>query len=377
MHIPKAKRVQARKAAPRAWKGKLVGYEGDGGHIYKVWDPTTKKVMNSRDIGFPQPGDEDDIGPMPVQPRPDPKGPTDDSDDAVGFIPISLTNDEEDSAPKHQQQVVHTQPVQPTQTPAQQRFVQTPITPSTIHLPTIYGSVSTMPETPREKTQQQKAIAAPPVRQRKLFQTRLPIVHEEPRMSGARLDFAKAPDKTTQAASQQTIQQEASQEATPIHQRRTDFGERLRAFTAQISQLAESMKEVREEADNIERNAITEQSSETATSDRTTPSPERQRADYQYPFSSPQQAPQQSVSTQQASVSPRREIIQAVEIAQDAPSSNENTPVTARSEMSPSREIISIESSPDPITQDPTTPVPPPSPPIETSEHRNSSRAIP
>jgi hypothetical protein len=59
-------------------------------------------------------------------------------------------------------------------------------------------------------------------------------------------------------------------------------------------------------------------------------------------------------------VAPRREVIQAVEIvAKDAPSSNENTPITARSGMSPSREIISIESSPDPIAQDPTTPIPP------------------
>jgi hypothetical protein len=40
------------------------------------------------------------MGPMPAQPRPDPKGPTDDSDDTIGFIPISLTNDEEDSAPE-------------------------------------------------------------------------------------------------------------------------------------------------------------------------------------------------------------------------------------------------------------------------------------
>lgn len=30
VHIPKDKRVQARKSAPRAWKGILVGYEGDG-----------------------------------------------------------------------------------------------------------------------------------------------------------------------------------------------------------------------------------------------------------------------------------------------------------------------------------------------------------
>ncbi|EKV05906.1 hypothetical protein PDIG_81030 [Penicillium digitatum PHI26] len=59
VHIPKPKRIQARKAAPRAWKGKLVGYEGDGGHVYKVWDPATRKLVVSRDVGFPQPGDDD------------------------------------------------------------------------------------------------------------------------------------------------------------------------------------------------------------------------------------------------------------------------------------------------------------------------------
>ena len=60
VYIPKAKRVQVRKAAPRAQKGKLVGYKGDRGYIYKVQDPTTKKVTTSRDIGFLQLGDEDD-----------------------------------------------------------------------------------------------------------------------------------------------------------------------------------------------------------------------------------------------------------------------------------------------------------------------------
>jgi hypothetical protein len=78
VHIPKPKRVQARQAAPRAWKGMLVGYEEDGGHAFKVWDPTAKKVVVSRDVGFPQPGDEDDMGPTPVQPAPGPnhKGPS-------------------------------------------------------------------------------------------------------------------------------------------------------------------------------------------------------------------------------------------------------------------------------------------------------------
>lgn len=54
-HIPKAKQVQARKSAPRAWKGIFVGYEEDNGHVFKVWNPVT----TSRDVSFPQPGDDD------------------------------------------------------------------------------------------------------------------------------------------------------------------------------------------------------------------------------------------------------------------------------------------------------------------------------
>lgn len=113
------------------------------------------------------------------------------------------------------------------------------------------------------------------------------------------------------------------------------------------------MDDVRRDANNIE-SAITEEI------DGST-SPVRQGAVYEYPFSSPIQPASvspsrvitQAIPARQASVSPSREITQAVE------TSTENTPVTARSEISPSREIISIESSPDPITQDP-TPAPPP-----------------
>jgi hypothetical protein len=53
----------------------------------------------SRDIGFPQLGDEDSIGLMPVQPALGPKDPTDDNDDAVGFMPVSLTYKDEHSKP--------------------------------------------------------------------------------------------------------------------------------------------------------------------------------------------------------------------------------------------------------------------------------------
>jgi hypothetical protein len=71
----------------------LVGYEGDGGHVYKVWDPTNKKLVVSRDIGFPQPGDDDDDISMTTKESPtDPKDP--DDDDVVGFMPILLTPSE-------------------------------------------------------------------------------------------------------------------------------------------------------------------------------------------------------------------------------------------------------------------------------------------
>ena len=52
VHIPAAKRQQGQKVAPRAWKGKLVGYEGESGHIFRIWNPTTNTVHRSRDISF-------------------------------------------------------------------------------------------------------------------------------------------------------------------------------------------------------------------------------------------------------------------------------------------------------------------------------------
>ncbi|OQD78931.1 hypothetical protein PENANT_c071G04033 [Penicillium antarcticum] len=60
VHIPKSKRVQSRKMAPRATKGHLMGYVGDHGHQFKVWDPISMKIVESRDVGFPQHGREDD-----------------------------------------------------------------------------------------------------------------------------------------------------------------------------------------------------------------------------------------------------------------------------------------------------------------------------
>ena len=52
VHIPKEKRVQSQKMEARAWIGHLVGYEGDNGHIYRIYDPKTKKVSRHRDVVF-------------------------------------------------------------------------------------------------------------------------------------------------------------------------------------------------------------------------------------------------------------------------------------------------------------------------------------
>ena len=52
VHIPKEKRVQSQKMEARAWIGHLVGYEGDNGHIYRIYDPKTKRVSRYRDVVF-------------------------------------------------------------------------------------------------------------------------------------------------------------------------------------------------------------------------------------------------------------------------------------------------------------------------------------
>ena len=48
MHIPGAQRAKGDKVAPRAIRGKLVGF--DGNHIYRVYIPERKTVVRSRDV---------------------------------------------------------------------------------------------------------------------------------------------------------------------------------------------------------------------------------------------------------------------------------------------------------------------------------------
>ncbi|KAI3281062.1 hypothetical protein DTO002I6_9976 [Penicillium roqueforti] len=52
VHKPKETRTQGMKMDPRAWIGYLVGYEGDNGHCYRIYDPKTKKVSTHRDVVF-------------------------------------------------------------------------------------------------------------------------------------------------------------------------------------------------------------------------------------------------------------------------------------------------------------------------------------
>jgi hypothetical protein len=61
-HIPKAKRVQSEKMAARAIEVRIMGYVGDHGHQFKVWDPETGRIHTTRDVGFPQYGDDEGNG---------------------------------------------------------------------------------------------------------------------------------------------------------------------------------------------------------------------------------------------------------------------------------------------------------------------------
>jgi hypothetical protein len=50
IHTHEEDRVQAEKTVPRTFLGHLVGYEGDNGHVYKVWVPSTNQVKRSQDV---------------------------------------------------------------------------------------------------------------------------------------------------------------------------------------------------------------------------------------------------------------------------------------------------------------------------------------
>lgn len=65
--IPPELRVQSAKMAPRAFIGHLVGYEGQNGHVYRIYNPQTRRITRERDVVFwedpaPTPNVEDDIG---------------------------------------------------------------------------------------------------------------------------------------------------------------------------------------------------------------------------------------------------------------------------------------------------------------------------
>jgi hypothetical protein len=52
VYIPKEQRVQGKKMEPRVWIGYLFGYEGNNGHIYRIYDPSKRQVVLRRDVAF-------------------------------------------------------------------------------------------------------------------------------------------------------------------------------------------------------------------------------------------------------------------------------------------------------------------------------------
>ncbi|KAJ5752248.1 hypothetical protein N7520_009165 [Penicillium odoratum] len=52
VNVPPEKRVKSRKMLPRAWAGHLVGYRGENGHLYRIYDPIANKIATVRDVAF-------------------------------------------------------------------------------------------------------------------------------------------------------------------------------------------------------------------------------------------------------------------------------------------------------------------------------------
>jgi GAG-pre-integrase domain len=75
MHIPKEDRTKALKMQPRAKIGRLVGYEGDHGHVYQIWFPDTGEVKRSRDVTFFEGDSDQDDDFTSILPTPKPKPP--------------------------------------------------------------------------------------------------------------------------------------------------------------------------------------------------------------------------------------------------------------------------------------------------------------
>ncbi|OKO98596.1 Retrovirus-related Pol polyprotein from transposon TNT 1-94 [Penicillium subrubescens] len=129
VHIPKERRVQGNKMAPRAWIGYLVGYEGENGHIYRIYDPSKKQVVSRRDVAFWE-------EPLPLRKIPKPIEPDEIAQEAPK-LPTQMTIHGEKIEP-------HTVRGLQPRTPMKRLFgdLQDPDTP----LPTVEGPVENPPD---------------------------------------------------------------------------------------------------------------------------------------------------------------------------------------------------------------------------------------
>lgn len=172
-YIPKETRVQSEKSRPRAFRGHLIGYEGENGHIFKVWNPVTKEIVRSRDVTFPDKldknprSDDDQKGGVTPASKLAPKDP-DSGDDNAGALyedggPVQRTQKGKlpFERPKLVPQVVITskrpEPAVMTGFTIQQR--QASVGPDTP------GRAWTMPPTPKVSSRIQEIEDESPIRQ--------------------------------------------------------------------------------------------------------------------------------------------------------------------------------------------------------------------
>ncbi|OQE65453.1 hypothetical protein PENNAL_c0208G09362 [Penicillium nalgiovense] len=222
-YIPKETRVQSEKSRPRAFRGHLIGYEGENGHIFKVWNPVTKEIVRSRDVTFPDKldknRDDDQKGGVTPASKPAPKDPDSDDDNAGALFeeggPIAYA--EKGKLPFEKPKVV----IQPKLVPQvvitsrrPEPAVQAPAKPIIQQRqdsvgPNTPGRAWTMPPTPKVPSRIQEIEDQSPIRQ---------PIFQKPKKQATQQPIQQITQQPKQQANQQASHQFSQQS---LHQRPT------------------------------------------------------------------------------------------------------------------------------------------------------------
>ncbi|KAJ5865288.1 uncharacterized protein N7529_007204 [Penicillium soppii] len=354
------KRVQSRKAAPRAWKGYLIGYEGDGGHVYQIWDPVNQEIKRSRDVTFHKPSDEHDdgeTGAITLPPGP-PKAPNNPGN--AGIYQTSFISSGEQAKP--QSTIQQDRPQVREATPAQ---------PSQTILPDSISSYKTTPGIiPRREIRQiEQAPSLHIPSSTHLFDrsTAASRPRTRPTLLRAHTPLQRITEEVIQP------QRMRATEDSGDEQRRAILNERLHRLQEDIETMSNEWQDIRQETERIEERISNRSTSieptptpavATAPASHHTPDRPRSPQEYRFPFPSPdqlrlyreeseqvseqtdQRANQQTVI--QMSIEKDPSLVPPPVLAPVSPSSSSHDQVA-----SVTKEVISVSSTPDPTLPPP------------------------